>query len=211
MKINLNVNMMKNLLVFCSAIFLISCATLNEPASVKPEISNTLNSPLAIAVIDHRPYVLSGDKEATFEGLLRALVGIPYSKPTGNNQTLSNYIGTILNTGIAATHSDVTLVSTLHTDSNSELEKLLLESANNYLYLELVELKYDFHGFSARVFYDVNVTYFEGSTGNKIAKNFNGDEAISKVSAGGENAIRNNVQQAYKTIIESMLNDSVFQ
>lgn len=202
---------MKYLLAGLIAIFITGCASFNSPALVKPQVNSKIKTPTAIAVVDHRPYVIDGDKQPNFEGLNRAAVGIPYSEKTGNEENLSDYIGLILKSGLLASNSDINLISTQHTDSNSDVEKTLLASAENYLYIELVEMKYDFQAaFNAKVHYDVNMKYLDGTSKQVFSKNFSGAESFSKFSSG-KNQIRNNVQNIYKGLIESILNDPDFQ
>jgi hypothetical protein len=51
---------------------------------------------LAVGVVDHRPYVVSGDKGATFVGLQRSGVGIPYNVNTQSGRPLaSDFSGAI--------------------------------------------------------------------------------------------------------------------
>lgn len=178
--------------------------------SVKPVVATTINSAAALAVVDHRPYVIDSDKTPTFEGLMRSGFGIPYSMPTGDNQPLADYFAIIAKSGLSGAGADVSVVKTQYTDSADKVHQTLSRAADDYIYLELVQLKYDNYGLKLNADYDINLNYIDQSRNVRLSKNFAGKE--QQQSGGGNlGGIGNAAQQVYKDLVEKMFNDSDFK
>lgn len=79
-------------MLFLLAVTLCSCAfgrriNYRGHSGFVPEVPDTKYT---IAVVDKRPYVLSGSKQPSFVGLQRSLYGIPYNVKTQSGAPLSN-------------------------------------------------------------------------------------------------------------------------
>ena len=58
---------------------LAGCATPISKKDRTPVFGGQAPAKIAIAVVDHRTFILSGDKEEWFEGIMRGGFGIPHS------------------------------------------------------------------------------------------------------------------------------------
>lgn len=87
---------MKRVILF-GIIFLLS---LNVMAATPPPIlklSLPFTGTMALAVLDARPDVVSGDRKETFVGLSRSLYGIPYPAHTASRQPLAQDLSDLVN------------------------------------------------------------------------------------------------------------------
>jgi hypothetical protein len=75
------------------------CTVPATKQELTPEFSGTLPRQLGVSVIDKRPYVVSGDKDAKFEGLSRSAAGIPWTidRPDRpEEETFADYLADML-------------------------------------------------------------------------------------------------------------------
>lgn len=67
----------------------------------------SVSGQLAIAVLERRPYVLNGDKDPEFRGLIRGTYGIPFSQPTLSGRPLADAFRDALVSSFQASGADV--------------------------------------------------------------------------------------------------------
>ena len=71
--------MLRPIIAVLALALLSGCATPIPQEETVPVFSGKPTATVAVAVTDHRPFVLDGDKEEWFEGIFRGAFGIPYS------------------------------------------------------------------------------------------------------------------------------------
>ena len=108
---------------------------------------------VAVGVLDHRPYVVSGDKGPTFVGLQRSGVGIPYNVNTQSGQPLAtDFSGAIskalTDKGYSVTEADLAPSATV----DDAKAKLAAVKSGRRILLEVREWKTDTYA-EAGLFY----------------------------------------------------------
>jgi hypothetical protein len=99
---------------------------------------------LAVGVVDHRPYVLSGDKAPTFVGLQRSGVGIPYNVNTQSGKPLATDFSGAMSKALTDKGYKVTEINLAPADTvDAARTKLGAEKAGRRILLEVREWKTD--------------------------------------------------------------------
>ncbi|MCL5776433.1 hypothetical protein M1105_05450 [Limibaculum sp. FT325] len=99
---------------------------------------------LAVAVTDHRPYVLSGDKSPDFVGLQRAGFGIPYNVTTASGAPLADDLSVLLANSFAAAGTEVEIIRLPNgASADAALEQFKGTAADRFLLIEMLEWKSD--------------------------------------------------------------------
>jgi hypothetical protein len=87
----------------CTMLLVFAGAALAAPAQPVLKLSVPFEGPMALAVLDARPDVVSGERKETFVGFTRSLYGIPYPAHTQSKkpfaQDLSNLVNRALKLG----------------------------------------------------------------------------------------------------------------
>lgn len=103
---------------FTAAAFLVALSACTPlipitKAEMTPVYSGQAPENLNIAVVDHKSFILSGDKEEWFEGIARGVYYIPFSaKRPGpkSTQPFALYLSSMLAEAMVAAGSNVTIV-----------------------------------------------------------------------------------------------------
>ena len=196
-------------LVLLSLLVFTGCTSVMTAEQAAPNFANQLPSQLNLVVLDHRPYVRSGDKAPSFEGLSRSGFGIPYSQYTYNRMPLADYLAARIVAGAKKDGVDLHVIKAVHNDELEDLKPLILEQDQATLVLELINWKYDFHPFNKDFIYNVNISILD-KTGNPVVReSFDGDEPLS---VGFDEALVNAAQKHYqKKLRELFLNKKIQQ
>jgi len=109
------------------------CASLlqNTKSEITPAYAGHAPENLNIAVVDHRTFILSGDKEAVFEGILVGAWLIPgsYKRPgPESDQPFALYLSSMLEDGMVAAGSIVTVVPLA---MGTEIDEAIRQSSAN--------------------------------------------------------------------------------
>lgn len=170
---------LKNLiLMFAAMLSLAGCATPLTLEQSAPAIPATDDNSYLLSVIENRPYVLSGDKEPNYAGIVRGGFGIPHFVPTPDGKPLVDFLAERLAHGLK-TPSGTVLVQN-HTkppELNEVADATVAAAANRGIAVRLREWRFDFGMFSWRFFYNLDIEIFDREGKRIAAKHFSGDEA----------------------------------
>lgn len=183
-----------------AAITLTGCASLLPVEQSSPEVSV---SPISIAVLDERPYVLDHDKKPAFEGIIRSSFGIPGSHNTGTGEALSDYLGSRIEYAFNTNGVDVTRYQTQVGVSESDLLNTLKADGRKSVLLSLNEWKYDWHPITDNSWYNVDITVLDKNGTTLATKHFEGEEDIPSGN------IPNEILMLYKGRFEMIFSDPV--
>jgi len=186
-----------------SALLISGCATVLTAEQTAPNIKTiSPQDSMSLAVLDKRKYVVSEDKTADFEGIIRSGLGIPYTYGTPTKEAMSVYLSNRLSVGFENHGIKVTVVET---EPKMSVNSVVDNLANNDLISILIvlnEWKYDFHTFTDNSWYDMDIIVIDGIGNKKLVKNFKGENDIPD---GG--LISNEMQLIYKQRFENAFSD----
>jgi hypothetical protein len=136
------------------------------------------STPLAVGVLDHRPYVVSGDKSPSFVGLQRSGFGIPYNVNTQSGHPLaedfsSSIAGALSNKGYAV--QQVQLSPSLAT--SNAVAQVVASGAKRSIVLEVGEWKSDTLS-RAALYYSLSMTVFDENTTPLARKEVSGRDDL---------------------------------
>ena len=188
----------KKLLLIVTLILTISgCASIMTADEAAPRLNKPLTDKLTIAVIDHRPYVVNGDKAPSFEGLSRTTIGIPFSRYIYDQTTMSVFLTKRLMAGFSKLGVKVSKIETTPATKISDIK----ETGTKTIVVILNEWKYDYHAFSDNSWYDFDVVVKDANDNTLIKKNFTGEQDVPSLGV-------NDIQLLYKARFELALSDS---
>lgn len=175
---------MKILLRTLSLILILAlygCATPVTKEQITPDLYSVTNEKVNLAVIDHREYVLSGDKSEKFEGIIRGAFGIPITvdRPKRpEDERFVDYLSGIIKDGFYDVGIEVHIIKAEKGISASKALKLLPKNSNHKSIIIIMnQSKWDAGGFKFRYLY--NFDFHVADKNNKIFehKQFYGDQA----------------------------------
>lgn len=105
--------MLKRIALLLALGVLAGCATPIPRSETVPVFSGKPTATIGIAVADHRPFILNGDKKEWFEGLFRGAFGIPHSLSRVDEfkeKPFAFYLATKLKETLDATGSTATII-----------------------------------------------------------------------------------------------------
>ncbi|MGE0093099.1 MAG: hypothetical protein AB7M05_14000 [Alphaproteobacteria bacterium] len=104
-----------------------------------PVFAATTGNPVAVAAYDQRPYVLSGKNSATYTGVTRAVVGVPYGVHTSSGRPLADDFSAAIANGLSAKGIQVTVVTVPYTETREQAIKTLLNQGKPRSLLVTIE------------------------------------------------------------------------
>lgn len=180
--------------------FLSGCGSTMTAEQAAPKVNKRVSEKVSVAVIDHRPYVLDGDKAPSFEGLSRSALGIPYSRYLIQDKPMSDYLVNRLVAGFKKAGVEVSGIQTTPQLTVSELAK----TETKTVVVILKEWKYDYHTFVDSSWYDFDVLIKDQNGKELIRKNFAGEQDVPSLTS-------NDLQLLYKARFELAFNDTEIQ
>ncbi|MEH6474973.1 MAG: hypothetical protein V7727_04755 [Sneathiella sp.] len=162
---------------------------------------------VAVAVVDQRPYIVSGDKTPNFVGLQRGGFNNPFDVTTLSNEPLADSISSAIVASLKHKNIDAEVLKTKASSDISETLKTLdVSEFTRLLLIHFSEWKSD-------TLVNVKFTYTIGAkvTDNNLAILAENSLLDKKVLGGSfVNApefARTNVPVAFQKVIEELLND----
>jgi hypothetical protein len=188
---------------------LAGCAVGNQHqyAGAQPDLTLKSARTVTVAVVDDRPYVVSGDKDADFVGLQRGGFGNPFDVTTGSGRALAldfqdDVVAAFKKRGVQA--QSVTLKPGV---KQEEIMKSVLALAKErQLVIELDEWKSDTYTNTALI-YNIHAAVFDPN-GTKLAEaTKQGKDDLGGSFMNPPGHAKTAVPAAFKTILEGLLND----
>lgn len=163
---------------------------------------------IAIATIENRPYVLSGKKTERFEGVLRAMYGIPANLNNFENKRFSDYIGDRVAQGFSNAGYTVTVLSLPQGASDDAVRmRLAAMTSDRGLVMRLNDWRIDWGGFivpSWQFFYAVDISVYDGKAALLCQRTFSGRDTPP---VAGSDSILNNSMKHYQAKFREFLVD----
>lgn len=134
------------ILIATMAVSLAGCAVGRKvDYAAPPELSLAGNGMrVALAVVDHRPYVMSGDKDPSFVGLQRSGFGIPFDVNTQSGRPLASDFGQSISQALSARGYVVEELDLDHTTpTDTAARQAVATGAERSIILEITEWKTD--------------------------------------------------------------------
>jgi hypothetical protein len=133
--------MLKAAWVVGLALMLGACAFGNttDYQNQTPVFAAATGNAVAVATHDQRPYVLSGSNSATYTGVTRSIVAIPYGVHTSSGQPLANDFTNAIANGLSAKGIQVTVVYVPYTETREQVIKILLNQGKPRSLLVTIE------------------------------------------------------------------------
>lgn len=195
--------------VLVGSLMLLGACAVGQKISYQQEV-NVLakgSSQLAVGVHDRRPYVVSGDKVASFVGIQRGGYGNPFDVNTPDGQPLATSVATSMQTSLERSGFGVKVVPLSSGQSSDRaMEFLTGESADLHLLLDIRELKSDTMT-NAAFHYDVTLSVYR-----------DGEELASTTRKGEDNLggsfwdpgshAQQAVPEAWGKLLEALLNEA---
>lgn len=189
----------RGLIVLCLFGLLSACAAGNRYSYDSGEIVLPVNGPgdIGLLIIDRRPYVLSGDKSASFVGLQRGGFGNPFDVKTESGQPLAEEMQTRLSRSLESYGFTVHELVAAGSSDDAVQKAILLEGYDRNLIIIMDEWKSDaMASFGLSYNLELNIKSDKAITvaSNRIQGN---KERLG--GAGFEGANSNSAKRAFET------------
>lgn len=142
-------------------VLLAACAVgqTHEFSSARPVIQTKGDDEVAVATLDSRPYVLSGDKSVTFVGLQRGGFGNPFEVHTSSGQPMASDLTASIEAALKQNGFEVRKVDTEPGQSVEDLIDIMTGTSTAILVV-VSELKSDTYNNTAFL-YDLTLKVFD--------------------------------------------------
>ncbi len=86
-------DILSSMAMLVAVLFLSGCGLTHQYGEVVADLRMTGSEHVVVGVVDNRPYIVSGNKEPSFVGLMRSGVGIPYDVHTASKKAFAQEVG----------------------------------------------------------------------------------------------------------------------
>jgi hypothetical protein len=173
---------------------------------LQPEFSGRGSGKVAVAVLDHRKYILDGKKDDRFVGLFRGGYGNTFNVTTASGQPLAHDLCSAL--GSALKEAGYTPVR-VETDPEMKPSQVLAEQkktgAPRTLTLLLTEWKSDTYQ-GTHFFYDVAMRVTDGQGTELATESLDGDTPLKGSAWNPPAAAKKQVPEEATGLLEDLLN-----
>jgi hypothetical protein len=174
-----------------------------ESTAMRVPPASTAGQAVTIFVLDHRPYVTSGAKPETFEGVSRELYGIPIDRDTHDDTRMADYLGRRLDIGFDRAGYAATYVPA---PKAGQAEALLaaqpVPAGGWYFVVELRDWRYDFGGFRPSFKHDTEVRVFNAEGVLLAREIFGGMELMPQTP--GWKSFKTRYAELYQNIFDKI-------
>ena len=200
--------------VLIAAAVLGGCATPIERSESTPKLYSIPEKSIALAVLEARPYVVSGNKTPKFEGIVRGGFGIPHTFDRPNRPAEERFVDLLaglVKDGLTDAGTKVEIIAVpVGASLHATLKQMSEGNAPRYVVIQVLESNWDAGGISGNFRYKYDFGIYVGGRGTPqfAEKQFlaNGsNKASDKYIVFDMHSVR------YKQIIESMFADPVIR
>ena len=190
------------------------CATPIERSEATPKLYSIPENSIALAVLEARPYVVSGNKTPKFEGIVRGGFGIPHTLDRPNRPAEERFVDLLaglVKDGLSDAGAKVEIIAMpVGASLQATLKQMSEGNAPRYVVIQVLESNWDAGGISGNFLYKYDFGIYVGRPGNAqpAGKQFLASEsnkASEKYNVFDMHSVR------YKQIIESMFADPVIR
>lgn len=145
-----------------------ACATPLPPEERIPHLTQKVYTDLSVSIVDHREFILNGDKEPWFEGIFRASFGIPVSAERPEpykKQSFAAYLSSMIQEAVVEAGGKATIVEIPMGTSVERSIDILATGKKASILGIMRESRYDL-GFSAE--YNYNFQFIVIGPDNQI-------------------------------------------
>ena len=201
---------MARILAALFALTLLSgCATPILKSETIPVYSGQSPATIAIAVADHRPFIVDGDKEEWFEGIMRGAFGIPMSMSRMDefkDKPFAFYLSTKLKDSLDGAGAKASIVQVAKgTPVGRVIEKVKDTKADAGLVVMILQSRYDLGPFNPEYGYEFELIVVDSSGKPLGRKTFEGMD--QKMSLDNEYNLFDYMSDIYKKKFDIFLND----
>ena len=185
------------------------CATPVDKSEITPKLYSNADKNIALAVIEARPYVITGNKTPKFEGIVRGGFGVPLTVDRPNRpaeERFVDYLAGMIKDGMEQAGAKVTVLAVpVNASLEDTLAKMAPTGASRYVVLRVVESNWDMGGISGMLAYKYDFSLFVAGPGKQtqgktLAAN-EANKASDKYNVFDMHSVR------YREILETMFAD----
>ncbi len=195
--------------VLCLGLLVSACAIGNEYDYKNQVIDfkGETEQKVGVAVVDQRPYVVSGKKEADFIGVQRGGFGDPFDVSTKSDEPLADSISFAIVEALKKQNITAKVLKTTPVaDDEKALKALDSSDSTRLLMIYLMEWKSDTL-INTRFLYDVKAVVADGKQTTIAEHSLKNSERLAGKFMDPTNAARRNVPNAYRKVIRELIND----
>jgi outer membrane lipopolysaccharide assembly protein LptE/RlpB len=200
--------MKKTLLSLIAVIALSGCAVGNKHVyhDVGAEVSAKTGKSVAVASVDQREYVLSGQSKPELVGTQRGGFGNPFNVLSASGRALSSEFTTAIRTALERNGVKVVSLETKPSNASQPAMAALMASAHDRLLLLLIKEWIGDSQLNTKVRYDLLLTVADSSGKTLATKGYAGERDLGGSFLNGPGHAKEVMPQAFRVAIETLLN-----
>lgn len=171
------------------------------------EFTGETDQKVGVAVVDQRPYIVSGEKTPNFVGLQRGGFGNPFNVTTKSNEPLADSISFAIVEALKKRNISASVLKTVPTADAAEAMKVLDASGSSRLLMVyLTEWKTDTF-MNVKFLYDVKASVADGDRTVLAENSLAGTRKLGGDAGNPPSFARANVPIAFRKLIRDLVND----
>lgn len=195
----------RKLLCIAACTLLSACAAsrVSYPYNMLDFNAKPSSAPLRVAVQDHRPYVVSGEKADTFVGLARDGVGIPYDARTASGKAFAEDVASSIKIALDMRGAQVSTLIVSPALAENEAIAAVKDSGGKTILLRINNWKSDTYAVTA-IAYDIDAIVVDPADEVLARKKAAGNQSTDAVLfATGANA-RTGIALSFRRAMEDL-------
>ena len=196
-------------IVLCASLFLGGCAVGQQIRYHDADLTLNAsgNTPVAVASVDGRPYIKSGEKEKTYIGTFRGGFGNPFNVSTESGKPLADDMSSVICASLKKKGFACAPVSVDPKESLDEItQKLKGSKAMRLMLLAINEWRSDTYT-NTSLYYDVVLTVMDNQGAQLAASKAKGEDDLGGRMSNPPAHAKEEVPKAYQKKLEALLND----
>ena len=197
------------MIILCASLFLGGCAVSQKIRyhDAEPAINASGNITIAVASLDSRPYIKTGEKEKTYIGTFRGGFGNPFDVSTESQKPLADDITSVICASLQKKGLTCTPISVEPNETQEQIiNKLKVTKAMRLILLAINEWRSDTYR-NTSLYYKIMLTIMDNQGARLAESKEEGEDDLGGSAWNPPGHAKEAVPKAYNKKLESLLND----
>jgi len=205
----LNTKRMNVLLTVLSALFCFGCAIGQtiKYHGITLDIKSSGTNSIAVAALDNRPYVMSGEKDMSYIGTFRGGYGNPFDVSTESENALAADMTVVLCESLNNHGYQAAPLPPVKGEKKEQATERLIQSNSDRLLLLTINEWYSNTYQNTGLFYDVHLAVIDKSGKVLAESTVKGEDDLGGSFWNPPAHAKEKVPEVYKQKLESLIND----
>ena len=198
---------LSSMAILVAVLFLSGCGLKHQYSEVVADLRMTGSGHVVVGVVDNRPYIVSGDKEPSFVGLMRSGFGIPHDVHTASKKAFAQEVAetacrSLIRSGFRCTPE----VFSLSNGDTALAQAMIQQSASKGLLFVVSEWKVDTYVGTA-LWYDMQLAVRDRDGQTLASSSVRGKDVLGSSLVAPAVVATEETPKSLKQKLEEIMND----